>query len=110
MLERGDVVFFKRAKASTDAQSKEYTYAGWGYGILLGNTLVFGKDPSPFELIRTLGTTGFFSLNDIEDFLGKAARDALLEKFIEKYDGKKPAPLEAAQQELPLDIPPPDAL
>lgn len=110
MMNRGEIVFFKKAKASSHRTSPEFTYKGHGYGILLGNVIPFQKDPTTLEMIRTLGTTGFFSLNDIEDFLGTAARDTMVEKFTEKYYGKKIVMESSTQQELPLDIPPPDAL
>lgn len=103
MMKNGDVVFFKRAKASSARKTPEVQFQGHGFAVLLGHVPPFQKDPPPEHLLRLLGTIGFMSFDDVGEFFGPEIGAEAVKKFEDKYYGKPLDPNAPKQEELPLE-------
>lgn len=101
-MKNGDVVFFKRAKASANRKAPEAQFKGMGFGILLGHVPPFAQSPPGAYVIGQLGSIGYLSFDDVIEFLGDEAGAACVKKFEEKYIPK----LDPNQQTLPLKAAP----
>lgn len=98
-MNNGDVVFFKKAKASSARKSPEVMFKGHGFGILLGHVPPFAQNPPAGYVIGQLGSIGYLSFDDVIEFLGDEAGATCVQKFEAKYLPKAP---DAAQADLPL--------
>lgn len=103
LMKNGDVVFFKRAKASAHRKAPEVMFKGHAFGVMLGHVPPFAKNPPAAYVISQLGSIGYISFDDIGEFLGEDVVKQLALKFEAKYTPKPADPATATQQELPLD-------
>ncbi len=89
MFDKGDFVFFKKAKRSSHRRSMEFRFEGHGMGIYIGEVPLFASDPPATEIFKLLGTVGLLTFDDIGEFLGPEMAADCVKKFEDKYWGKK---------------------
>lgn len=88
-MKPGKVVYFRSAKLNTHRKTGDWAFKqGHGFGLLLGTVPLFGKEPSPVELLRLVGTIGFLSFDDVAEFVGEEQAEICVKKFEDKYYGK----------------------
>lgn len=88
-MKPGNVLFFKTAKEGSHRKAREFNFKGTGFGVFLGHVQPFGKDPSPEVLVNLMGSIGWVTFDDVAELLGTEQGKLLLEKYEDKYYGKK---------------------
>lgn len=86
-IKPGVVLFFKKARLSSNRKSPEISFKGHGFGVILGIVPHFQPDPPREHLLRLMGHAGFFAFDDIKEFLSEASQIEFIEKFKTKYYG-----------------------
>ena len=73
----------------THRKTGDWVFKGaHGFGILLGTVPMFGKEPSPVDLLKLMGTVGFLSFDNVAEFLGDEQAEICVKKFEDKFYGK----------------------
>lgn len=100
-MTNGDIVFFKKAKASPHRKAPEVMFKGQGFGLLLGHCPPFAQTPPKEFVIKLIGSIGYLSFDDVVEFFGPEIGAECVKKFEAKYCAPELAG--PAQEELPLD-------
>lgn len=99
MINKGDIVYFKRVKKTVNLKHPEAAFPkGFGYGVFLGHVPLGKPEPPPVIVLRQMAEVGFVQLDDIKEFLGEEQLQIFTEKFLDKYFGKKIEVIDAEVQ------------
>jgi hypothetical protein len=99
----GDCFFVKEAFDSTKIGpgTRRFQFPGWGFGMFMGalpplpagsTKGAYFVEPNPTQLFIIMGSVGFITFDDIARFIGPDKMKECLDKFEEKYLGKKITP------------------
>lgn len=115
VFKKGDVVFFKQAKSDPKDNGYVMFQKGYGMALLLGHLPPFVPAPEPKALFQIMGTMGFLCFDDVIEICGVEAGQELINRFEEKYWGKRltdfskaavPSPEAPAKEPSLLILPP----
>jgi hypothetical protein len=102
-MKPGEIVFFRKAKSKPMTVCPAVEFKGHGYGIFLGHVPYAQPEPPPVVYITQLGSIGFISFDDVNEFLGDEAAVKCVQKFEEKYYEKKaPGPVLVSEDGKPM--------
>lgn len=104
MMNPGDVVYFKKAKKSSERKDLEVGFRGHGFGVMLGHVDAFTPDPTTDQVIGLLGGIGFVSFDDISEFLGEGHAAVVIKKFEAKYLKAPVTAPKAAPETMPANL------
>jgi hypothetical protein len=104
MFRSADIVYFKTAKNGSHRKANGCTFKGHGFGMFLGHVPIFGKDPSPHDLLKLIGACGFLTFDDVADFLGDDLARKCVAEYEKKYYGnQEPEVIDAEEESILVD-------